>query len=74
LPLEYRSGLMDPFLPAPEHPPVSELLARLVAVAEANFRAARKASTYTHDWRQFRVWCEQNGFIPFKALGRKARL
>jgi integrase len=57
--------------PFPALPGASEdLLARLVAQAEASFRAARAASTlraYTHDWKQFRTWCDQNRLVPLPA-------
>lgn len=49
------------------HPPA---LARLVAQAEASFRAARAGSTlraYAHDWQQFGSWCEQSGFASLPA-------
>ena len=51
-------------------PPSSDVLTRLLAQAEASFRAARAGSTiraYTHDWRQFRAWCEVNGFVSLPA-------
>lgn len=54
----------------PEDSPGADLLARLVAQAEASFRAARAGSTlraYAHDWRQFRAWCERNALIPLPA-------
>ena len=57
-------------LPPPENPPGGELLSRLVAQAEASFRAARAGSTlraYAHDWRRFQAWCEQNGFVSLPA-------
>jgi integrase len=47
-----------------------DLLALLVAQAEASFRAARAGSTlraYAHDWKQFRDWCESNHFVPLPA-------
>ena len=47
-----------------------DLLARLLAQAEASFQAARAGSTlraYAHDWQQFRLWCEPNGLIPLPA-------
>ena len=59
-------GLPD----APENPAASDLLARLVAQAEASFQAARAGSTlraYAHDWKQFRTWCEQNRLAPLPA-------
>jgi integrase len=49
----------------------SDLLARLLAQAEASFQAARAGSTlraYAHDWQQFRSWCEQSGFIALPAI------
>ena len=51
---------------APENSPGGDLLARLLAQAEASFKAARAGSTlraYAHDWQQFRLWCEQNALI-----------
>jgi integrase len=57
-------------LQAPENAAASEQLARLVAQAEASFRAARAGSTlraYAHDWRRFQDWCEQNGFVSLPA-------
>lgn len=60
-----------PGLPeASEDPPGGGLLARLLAQAEASFRAARASSTlraYEHDWKQFRIWCGQNGLVPLPA-------
>lgn len=60
-----------PALPeAPEGPGNSDLLTRLLAQAEASFRAARANSTlraYAHDWQQFRVWCERNALVPLPA-------
>jgi integrase len=50
--------------------PGGDLLARLIAQAEASFRAARAGSTlraYAHDWQQFRAWCEANGFVSLPA-------
>jgi integrase len=47
-------------LPAPSS---GDLLTRLLSQAETSFRAARANSTlraYSHDWKQFRAWCEQN--------------
>ena len=63
----------DPFggLPdGPENPAASDLLARLVAQAEASFQAARAGSTlraYAHDWKQFRAWCAQNRLVALPA-------
>jgi integrase len=59
-------GLPD----APENSSGGDLLARLLAQAEASFKAARAGSTlraYAHDWQQFRLWCEQNALIPLPA-------
>ncbi len=50
--------------------PGGDLLARLLAQAEASFRAARAGSTlraYAHDWQQFRAWCERNSLVPLPA-------
>lgn len=47
-----------------------DLLARLLAQAEAIFRSSRAGSTlraYEHDWKQFRIWCEQNRLVPLPA-------
>ena len=41
-----------------------------VAQAESSFRAARAGSTlraYTHDWQQFRLWCERNVLLALPA-------
>jgi integrase len=57
-------------LPVPENSPATEQLARLVAQAEASFRAARARSTlraYAHDWHRFQAWCGQNGFVSLPA-------
>lgn len=65
-PLEPSPGLPD----APGNSPHGDLLARLLAQAEVSFRAARAKSTlraYEHDWKQFRVWCEQNRLVPLPA-------
>ncbi len=51
-------------------PAANDLLARLLAQAEASFRAARAGSTlraYEHDWRQFREWCVRNQVVPLPA-------
>lgn len=53
-----------------EDPAGGDLLARLLAQAEASFRAARAGSTlraYAHDWRQFRTWCEEQNLVPLPA-------
>jgi integrase len=45
-------------------------LARLVAQAEVIFQAARAGSTlraYRHDWKKFRLWCEQHRLDPLPA-------
>jgi integrase len=50
--------------------PGGDLLGRLVAQAEASFRAARAGSTlraYEHDWKEFRGWCERNRLVPLPA-------
>lgn len=67
-------------LPAPQplsslpdaspNPAPSDLLARLLAQAEASFQAARAGSTlraYAHDWLRFRTWCEENRLVPLPA-------
>ena len=54
----------------PRDPADGDLLARLLAQAEAIFRNSRAASTlraYEHDWKQFRTWCEQNRLVPLPA-------
>jgi site-specific recombinase XerD len=60
-----------PGLPnSPENSPGSDLLVRLLAQAEASFRAARAGATlraYQHDWQEFRTWCEQNHLVPLPA-------
>jgi site-specific recombinase XerD len=45
-------------------------LASLLTQAELSFRASRAPSTrraYEHDWRMFRVWCQEHGFVPLPA-------
>ncbi|MGA3093612.1 MAG: site-specific integrase [Terriglobales bacterium] len=45
-------------------------LASLLTQAEASFRASRAPSTvraYEHDWKMFRLWCEQHGFVALPA-------
>jgi integrase len=60
-----------PALPDTPHDSVGgDLLARLLAQAETSFRAARAGSTcraYQHDWKQFRVWCDENRLLPLPA-------
>lgn len=61
---------LPPLANAPQDPGNSDLLARLLAQAEASFRAARAGSTlraYGHDWKQFRAWCERNRLVPLPA-------
>jgi integrase len=51
-------------------PPAGDLLSRLLAQAEASFRASRAGSTlraYAHDWDQFRTWCQANALVPLPA-------
>ena len=60
----------DPSPDPPENASGGDLLARLLAQAEASFRAARAGSTlraYTHDWRHFRAWCERHALVPLPA-------
>jgi integrase len=50
--------------------PYDAHLAALLTQAEATFRASRAKSTlraYEHDWKMFRAWCEQHGFVPLPA-------
>lgn len=50
--------------------PAGDVLARLLAQADESFRAARASSTlraYTHDWNQFKTWCECHSFVPLPA-------
>ncbi len=50
--------------------PGGDLLASLLVQAEASFRAARAGSTlraYTHDWKEFRAWCERHAFAALPA-------
>lgn len=57
-------------LDVPRDPGDGDLLARLLAQAEAIFRSCRAGSTlraYEHDWKQFRIWCEQNRLVPLPA-------
>jgi site-specific recombinase XerD len=59
-------GLPD----GPENPADSDRLTRLVAQAEASFRAARAGATlraYAHDWKQFRTWCDETRLVPLPA-------
>lgn len=54
----------------PQNPADGDLLARLLAQAEAIFRSSRAGSTlraYEHDWKQFRTWCGQNRLAPLPA-------
>lgn len=54
-------------LPAPRE---DTALVRLVAQAEASFRAARAGSTlraYAHDWKMFSGWCGEHGLTPLPA-------
>jgi hypothetical protein len=47
-------------------------LASLLTQAESSFRALRAPSTrraYEHDWKMFRVWCEEQGRTPALAKG-----
>jgi integrase len=65
-PADSQNGPPD----VPQNPAGGDLLARLLAQAEASFRAARAGSTlraYEHDWKQFCLWCEQNCLIPLPA-------
>jgi integrase len=53
-----------------QNPVDGDLLARLLAQAEAIFRDSRARSTlraYEHDWRHFRSWCEQHRLVPMPA-------
>ena len=55
---------------APPAPREGTALVRLVAQAEASFRAARALSTlraYAHDWKMFRIWCAEHGLAPLPA-------
>ena len=63
-------GPQKPVPDVPQNPADGDLLRRLLAQAEASFRAARAGSTlraYEHDWKQFRIWCEQNRLVPLPA-------
>ncbi|MDQ2950324.1 MAG: integrase, partial [Acidobacteriota bacterium] len=54
----------------PDVLPGSAALTHLIAQAEDSFRAARAGSTrraYEHDWKQFRIWCEQHRLDPLPA-------
>jgi len=45
-------------------------LTSLLEKAERTFRASRAKSTrraYEHDWKMFRAWCEDHGFVPLPA-------
>ena len=67
--LPARFPLTDPSEAARDLPG-GDLLGRLVAQAEASFRAARSRATlraYEHDWKQFRFWCEENRLVPLPA-------
>jgi integrase len=66
LPPDPQNALPD----VPQNPAGGDLLARLLAQAEAIFRSSRAGSTlraYQHDWKQFRIWCEQNRLVPLPA-------
>lgn len=55
---------------ASQDPAADDLLARLLAQAEAIFRSSRAGSTlraYEHDWKQFRTWSEQHRLVPLPA-------
>jgi integrase len=61
-----QNALPDALQPSAD----SGLPAGLLAQAEASFRAARAGSTlraYEHDWKQFRIWCEQHRLVPLPA-------
>jgi len=54
----------------PPMPASAELLTHLLSQAETTFRAARASSTlraYSHDWKQFGAWCEQNHLAALPA-------
>jgi site-specific recombinase XerD len=45
-------------------------LSSLLEQAERTFRSSRAGSTlraYKHDWKMFRSWCEDHGFVPLPA-------
>jgi len=45
-------------------------LSSLLEKAEQTFRSSRAKSTrraYKHDWKMFRTWCEDHGFVPLPA-------
>jgi site-specific recombinase XerD len=57
-------------LPTEAHSANTELLPRLLAQAEASFRASRAGSTlraYDHDWKHFRSWCDEGGIAALPA-------
>lgn len=63
-------ALQNPVPDVPRDPGDGDLLARLLAQAEAIFRSSRAESTlraYEHDWKQFRIWCEQHRLVPLPA-------
>ncbi len=64
------SASLDATPPVPDLLPGGAALRHLIAQAEASFRAARAGSTrraYEHDWKQFRIWCEQHRLDPLPA-------
>jgi integrase len=67
---ERGSDLPESCLNLPDLLPGSAELTHLIAQAEASFRAGRAGSTrraYEHDWKQFRIWCEQHRLDPLPA-------
>jgi integrase len=70
MPLASGSNSPETGSPVPDVLPGGAELARLLAQAEASFRAARAGSTlraYAHDWRQFRLWAERRRLDPLPA-------
>jgi integrase len=67
---EPRSDRLAAPPPVPDLWPGGAALTHLIAQAQASFRAARAGSTrraYEHDWKQFRIWCEQHRLDPLPA-------
>src|ERR1035438_9529643 len=70
MPLASGSNSPEAGSPVPDVLPGSAELARLLAQAEASFRAARAGSTlraYAHDWKQCRLGAERRRLDPLPA-------
>lgn len=70
MPLASGSNSPETGSPVPDVLPGGAEIERLLAQAEASFRAARAGSTlraYAYDWRQFRLWAERHRLDPLPA-------